>query len=64
MGRVLKYPGSKWNIAGKLKGFGVWPYVMIYGKERTRPSDTVRRVQRWVNMRAVFEKVGKFEDYK
>lgn len=47
-----------------LRDLGYWPYVMVYGKEHTRPSDTVRRIQRWVNMRAVFEKVRKFEDYK
>lgn len=46
-----------------LRDLGYWPYVMIYGKERTKTADTVRRIQRWVNMRAVFEKVGRFEDY-
>ncbi|MDE7331231.1 MAG: radical SAM protein [Lachnospiraceae bacterium] len=47
-----------------LRDLGYWPYVMIYGKEHTRPGDTVRRMQRWVNMRAVFESVKRFEDYK
>lgn len=47
-----------------LRDLGYWPYVMIYNKERTRPTDTVRRMQRWVNMRAVFESVRRFEDYK
>ncbi len=47
-----------------LRDLGYWPYVMVYNKENTKPGDTVRRMQRWVNMRAVFEKVKHFEDYK
>lgn len=47
-----------------LRELGYWPYVMIYDKEHTKPGDTVRRLQRWVNMRQVFEKVEKFEDYR
>lgn len=47
-----------------LRELGYWPYVMIYDKEHTKPTDTVRRMQRWVNMRAVFEKIQKFEDYR
>ena len=33
-----------------LRGLGYWPYVMVYNKENTKPGDTVRRMQRWVNM--------------
>ncbi len=47
-----------------LRDLGYWPYVMVYNKANTKPGDTVRRIQRWVNMRAVFEKVKRFEDYK
>ena len=47
-----------------LRDLGYWTYVMVYNKENTKPGDTVRRMQRWVNMRAVFEKVKRFEDYK
>lgn len=47
-----------------LRDLGYWPYVMIYDKEHTKSTDAVRRIQRWVNMRAVFEKVQRFEDYK
>lgn len=47
-----------------LRELGYWPYVMVYGKEHTRPGDTVRKLQRWVNMRAIFEKVERFEDYQ
>ena len=37
---------------------------MVYDKANTRDGDAVRKIQRWVNMRAVFEKVKRFEDYK
>lgn len=47
-----------------LRDMGYWPYVMIYDKEHTKQGDAVRRIQRWVNMRAVFDSVEKFEDYK
>ena len=47
-----------------LRNLGYWPYVMVYDKAHTKPTDTVRRIQRWVNMRAIFEKVKRFEDYK
>lgn len=47
-----------------LRDLGYWPYVMIYNKQQTQAGDTVRRLQRWVNMRAVFENVHRFEDYK
>lgn len=47
-----------------LRDLGYWPYVMVYGKERTKPTDTARRVQRWVNSRAIFGSVRRFEDYK
>ena len=47
-----------------LRDLGYWPYVMVYDKEHTKPGSAVRKMQRWVNMRAVFEKVKRFEDYK
>ena len=47
-----------------LRDLGYWPYVMIYGKEHTKPADTVRRLQRWVNNRIIFDRVQRFEDYK
>lgn len=47
-----------------LRELGYWPYVMIYDKEHTKSTDTVRKMQRWVNMRAIFEKIHRFEDYK
>lgn len=39
------------------------PYVMIYNKENTKGSDTVRLLQRWVNNRRIFKTIKKFEDY-
>lgn len=47
-----------------LRDLGYNPYVMVYDKEHTNPADTVRKIQRWVNMRAVFDRVEKFQDYK
>lgn len=47
-----------------LRDIGYWPYVMIYDKEHTKQGDTVRKIQRWVNMRATFDCVERFEDYK
>lgn len=47
-----------------LRDLGYWPYVMIYDKQHTKPKDTVRKIQRWVNMRAIFESIPRFEDYQ
>ena len=47
-----------------LRKLGYWPYVMIYDKEHTKTTDTVRKLQRWVNMRAIFESTPRFEDYQ
>lgn len=47
-----------------LRNLGYWPYVMIYEKEKLPRGHVIRRLQRWVNMRAAFERVARFEDYK
>lgn len=47
-----------------LRELGYWPYVMVYEKEKLPKGHVIRRLQRWVNMRAVFESVPLFEDYK
>ena len=47
-----------------LRDLGYHPYVMVYDKENTNPTDTVRRLQRWVNNRIIFDRVQRFEDYK
>ena len=44
-----------------LRDMGYWPYVMIYDK--THCAKVYRRMQRWVNMRATFATVKRFEDY-
>lgn len=46
-----------------LRDLGYWSYVMIYDKQHTKSDDMVRKLQRWVNMKAVFEKVRNFDDY-
>jgi hypothetical protein len=46
-----------------LRDLGYHPYVMIYEKEKTSPKDTVRKLQRWVNSKIIFEKIPRFEDY-
>lgn len=47
-----------------LRDLGYWPYVMIYEKEKLPKGHVIRKLQRWVNMRAVFDKIPRFEDYK
>lgn len=46
-----------------LRDLGYTPYIMIYGKEQTRSTDIVRRLQRWVNNKRIFGTVKRFEDY-
>lgn len=47
-----------------LRDLGYWPYVTVYNKEQLPKGHITRKLQRWVNMRAVFEKIPRFEDYK
>lgn len=47
-----------------LRELGFWPYVMVYERETLPKGHELRRLQRWVNMRAAFESTPKFEDYK
>lgn len=47
-----------------LRELGYWPYVMIYDKEHLPKGHITRKLQRWVNMRAVFECTPRFEDYQ
>lgn len=46
-----------------LRALGYWPYVMVYEKDKLPRKHITKRLQRWVNMRAVFDSVEKFEDY-
>ena len=47
-----------------LRDLGYWPYVMIYNKKSLPQGHITRRLQRWVNMRSIFETIPKFEEYK
>lgn len=46
-----------------LRDLGFWPYVMIFDKDKLPKGHITRRLQRWVNMRAIFATTQKFEDY-
>lgn len=46
-----------------LRELGYWPYVMVYEKDKLPKGHITRKLQRWVNMRAVFEKIKDFKDY-
>lgn len=47
-----------------LRNNGYAPYVMLYDKEHLPKGHELRKLQRWVNMRSIFWKIDKFEDYK
>lgn len=47
-----------------LRDLGYWPYVMVYDKGHLPNGHITKKIQRWVNMRAIFEKVKQFEDYQ
>ena len=44
-----------------LRDMNFEPYVMIYDKQNAEP--VYKSLQRWVNMRAIFHTINKFEDY-
>ena len=44
-----------------LRDMGFEPYVMVYNKQNAAPF--YKSLQRWVNMRAIFHKIDRFEDY-
>lgn len=46
-----------------LRDLGYNPYIMIYEKEKVKPRAKVKKLQRWVNNRRIFDTVLKFEDY-
>jgi len=46
-----------------LRDMGYNPYIMIYDKAHTTGKDNVRKLQRWVNNRILFQTVDRFEDY-
>ena len=47
-----------------LREMGYWPYVMIYNKNQLPKKHINRKLQRWCNMRSVFESTPNFADYK
>lgn len=47
-----------------IRELGYWPYVMVYNKEKLPPGHILKKLQRWVNMRSVFQSVPRFEDYR
>lgn len=46
-----------------LRDLGYWPYVMVYERDKLPKGHITRKLQRWVNMRAVFENTPRFENY-
>ena len=46
-----------------LRDLGYRPYVMVYNKSSLPARHLLKQLQRWVNMRPVFQTVRKFEDY-
>ncbi len=46
-----------------LRDLGFWPYVMVYNRESLPKGHITRKLQRWCNMRAVFETIKDFKDY-
>lgn len=46
-----------------VRDLGYWPFVMVYEKEKLPHRHVIRKLQRWTNMKAVFETVPRFEDY-
>lgn len=46
-----------------LRNLGYWPFVMVYNKDKLSPRHILKQMQRWVNMKAVFETVPRFQDY-
>lgn len=46
-----------------IRDIGFSPYVMIYNKDKLPKHHEIKRMQRWVNHRAIFNSVELFEDY-
>lgn len=47
-----------------LRELGYWPYVMIYEKEKLPKGHITKKLQRYVNNRAIFDGIKSFEEYK
>lgn len=46
-----------------LRELGAYPYVMIYDKQSLPKGHELRKLQRWVNNRFIWEAVKTFDDY-
>ena len=46
-----------------LRELGYWPYVMLYDKEHIPRGHELRKLQRWVNNRYIWEQTPTFEEY-
>lgn len=46
-----------------LRELGYAPYIMLYDKQNIPKGHRLRRLQRWVNNRIVFNTCARFEDY-
>ena len=46
-----------------LRETGCWPYVMLYDKESLPRGHELKKLQRWVNNRIIWESTPTFEDY-
>ena len=47
-----------------LREMGYWAYVMLYNKEHIPKGHDLRKLQRWVNNRAIFASCPTFEEYQ
>ena len=47
----------------KMREIGVYPYVMIYDKESLPRGHELKKLQRWVNNRFIWESTPTFEEY-
>lgn len=47
-----------------LKELGYWPYIMIYNKKELPRGHEIKKLQRWVNSKRIFERTQRFEEYK
>lgn len=47
-----------------LREMGYWAYVMLYDKEHIPKGHVLRKLQRWVNNRAIFATCPTFEEYQ
>ena len=47
----------------KLRELGAYPYVMIYDKESLPKGHELKKLQRWVNNRFIWESTPTFEEY-